>query len=47
VIIKDDPVIFTDENGKQHDIMLLKLPSPTTITPVAIPDCVKPDRPPV
>ncbi|XP_072249478.1 trypsin-2-like [Leuresthes tenuis] len=36
--IRDDPVIYADKNGK-HDIMLLKLPSPTKIKPVTIPDC--------
>uniref|UniRef100_A0A672GJU1 Trypsin I-P38-like n=1 Tax=Salarias fasciatus TaxID=181472 RepID=A0A672GJU1_SALFA len=31
--------IFQDQNRRSHDIMLLKLPNPSTITPVALPDC--------
>uniref|UniRef100_A0A672FXU1 Trypsin I-P38-like n=1 Tax=Salarias fasciatus TaxID=181472 RepID=A0A672FXU1_SALFA len=31
--------IFQDQNRRSHDIMLLKLPNLSTITPVALPDC--------
>ncbi|KAM9722705.1 trypsin-3-like [Menidia menidia] len=34
VEIKADPVIFTDQNGQKHDIMLLKLPKETNLHPV-------------
>ncbi|CAG5867824.1 unnamed protein product, partial [Menidia menidia] len=34
VKIKADPVIFTDQNGQRHDIMLLKLPKETNLHPV-------------
>ncbi|KAI3352546.1 hypothetical protein L3Q82_005490 [Scortum barcoo] len=41
--IIQDHVIFTDKdakgNKKMHDIMLLKLPTPTNIKPVKLPDC--------
>ncbi|XP_042341713.1 trypsin I-P1-like [Plectropomus leopardus] len=39
VKITDDPVIFTDGDGRRHDIMLLKLPKKTDITPIKLPDC--------
>ncbi|XP_029950410.1 snake venom serine protease KN13-like [Salarias fasciatus] len=31
--------IFQDQNRRSHDIMLLKLPKRSTITPVPLPDC--------
>ncbi|XP_042340311.1 thrombin-like enzyme elegaxobin-1 [Plectropomus leopardus] len=31
--------IYTDSQGRQHDIMLLQLPNPTDITPVTLPSC--------
>ncbi|KAM9723577.1 serine protease 1-like isoform 1-T1 [Menidia menidia] len=34
VEIKADPVIFMDQNGQKHDIMLLKLPEETNLHPV-------------
>ncbi|XP_051240386.1 anionic trypsin-2-like [Dicentrarchus labrax] len=41
--ITEDPQIFTDQdnnnNVRQHDIMLLKLPRKVTIRPVQLPDC--------
>ncbi|XP_067441511.1 anionic trypsin-2-like isoform X2 [Thunnus thynnus] len=41
--IKAQPEIFTDKNNnkRSHDIMLLKLPSPTRIQPVPLPSCRK------
>ncbi|XP_076585792.1 kallikrein-6-like [Chaetodon auriga] len=43
VQITAEPVIFTDKdknnNNRSHDIMLLHLPRPTNIQPVALPDC--------
>ncbi|XP_038128518.1 kallikrein-7-like [Cyprinodon tularosa] len=33
--------IYTDNNGK-HDIMLVKLPNPTTIKPIQLTDCETP-----
>lgn len=43
VQITAEPVIYEDEdddNNKQsHDILLLQLPAPTNIPPVALPDC--------
>ncbi|KAM9723579.1 blarinasin-2-like [Menidia menidia] len=47
VKIKADPVIFTDQNGQKHDIMLLKLPKETNLHPVVpLPPvgCQKPAR---
>ncbi|XP_044201449.1 trypsin-4-like isoform X3 [Thunnus albacares] len=45
VRIKAQPEIFTDydkkNNKRSHDIMLLKLPSPTRIRPVPLPSCRK------
>ncbi|XP_026216130.1 cationic trypsin-like [Anabas testudineus] len=50
VEIKDPPVIFTDKdennNDRIHDLMLLKLPSPTKIKPVGLPDCKSPQSTP-
>ncbi|XP_026215383.1 snake venom serine protease KN13-like [Anabas testudineus] len=41
--ITEPPVIFKDKddnnNDRTHDLMLLKLPSPTKIKPVGLPDC--------
>ncbi|XP_032407520.1 arginine esterase-like [Xiphophorus hellerii] len=31
--------IYRDSNGREHDIMLLKLQSKTTIQPIRLPDC--------
>ncbi len=43
VEIKAPPEIFTDKdknnNKRSHDIMLLQLPTPSGIAPVALPDC--------
>uniref|UniRef100_A0A3Q3K385 trypsin n=1 Tax=Monopterus albus TaxID=43700 RepID=A0A3Q3K385_MONAL len=43
VQITTQPVIFKDKdnnnNVRHHDIMLLKLPTPTQIQPVGLPDC--------
>uniref|UniRef100_A0A3Q3K068 Peptidase S1 domain-containing protein n=1 Tax=Monopterus albus TaxID=43700 RepID=A0A3Q3K068_MONAL len=33
--------IFKDQGNKEHDIMLLKLPTPINIQPVRLPDCQK------
>ncbi|GLD63883.1 kallikrein-8-like protein, partial [Lates japonicus] len=38
VPITDQPVIFTDASGRQHDLMLLKLPKPTQIQPIPLPE---------
>ncbi|XP_028449810.1 putative trypsin-6, partial [Perca flavescens] len=37
--IVDEPVIYYDNMDIQHDIMLLKLPTPTLIAPVPLPRC--------
>uniref|UniRef100_A0A3B3X8P0 Peptidase S1 domain-containing protein n=1 Tax=Poecilia mexicana TaxID=48701 RepID=A0A3B3X8P0_9TELE len=38
-LIRDDPVIYTEE-GRQHDIMLLKLRRPVTdVPPALLPSC--------
>uniref|UniRef100_A0A8P4GLM1 Peptidase S1 domain-containing protein n=1 Tax=Dicentrarchus labrax TaxID=13489 RepID=A0A8P4GLM1_DICLA len=39
VQITAEPVIYTDKDNRFHDIMLLQLPEPTKIQPVALPDC--------
>uniref|UniRef100_A0A8C4DTJ6 Peptidase S1 domain-containing protein n=1 Tax=Dicentrarchus labrax TaxID=13489 RepID=A0A8C4DTJ6_DICLA len=39
VQITAKPVIYTDKDNRFHDIMLLQLPEPTKIQPVALPDC--------
>ncbi|KAL7404668.1 hypothetical protein ABVT39_017809 [Epinephelus coioides] len=39
VQITAPPVIYTENNGISHDIMLLKLPNPTQIQPVPLPRC--------
>ncbi|XP_038568687.1 kallikrein-8-like [Micropterus salmoides] len=43
VKITAEPVIYTDKdsnnNTSSHDIMLLQLPSPPEIQPIALPDC--------
>ncbi|KAL7404656.1 hypothetical protein ABVT39_017669 [Epinephelus coioides] len=44
VQITAPPVIYTDNNGVSHDIMLLKLPNPTQIHPVPLPDCKNPPK---
>ncbi|XP_034740804.1 kallikrein-8-like [Etheostoma cragini] len=46
--ITAEPVIYTDKDNnnrmRSHDIMLLQLPSPSNIPPVALPDCnLRPD----
>uniref|UniRef100_A0A3B3UE72 Peptidase S1 domain-containing protein n=1 Tax=Poecilia latipinna TaxID=48699 RepID=A0A3B3UE72_9TELE len=39
-IILDNPVVYIDNNGRQHDIMLLKLRRPVKdIVPIPQPDC--------
>ncbi|XP_017259835.1 anionic trypsin-2 isoform X2 [Kryptolebias marmoratus] len=40
--ITDNPVVYIDKNGLQHDIMLLKLPKKTSIQQVKLPDCKSP-----
>nr|XP_033472155.1 kallikrein-13-like isoform X2 [Epinephelus lanceolatus] len=37
--IKSEPVVFKDSSNRTHDIMLLKLPNPTQVQPVPLPDC--------
>lgn len=40
VKITAEPVIYTDkDNNRVHDVMLLQLPSPSDIPPIALPDC--------
>ncbi|XP_073333576.1 kallikrein-6-like [Pagrus major] len=43
VQITAEPVIYTDKdknnNSRSHDLMLLQLPGPSNIQPVALPDC--------
>ncbi|XP_035516057.1 kallikrein-8-like [Morone saxatilis] len=39
VQITAEPVNYTDKDNRFHDIMLLQLPEPTKIQPVALPDC--------
>ncbi|XP_068565523.1 putative trypsin-6 [Cebidichthys violaceus] len=39
VMISGPPEIFKGKNDMDHDIMLLKLPNPTLIPPVPLPDC--------
>lgn len=43
VQITAEPVIYADNdnnnNRRSHDIMLLQLPSPTDIQPIALPNC--------
>ncbi|KAG7485350.1 anionic trypsin-2-like [Solea senegalensis] len=39
VQITDSPVTFKDRNGKEHDIMLVKLPSKTQTQTVQLPNC--------
>ncbi|KAM9363772.1 kallikrein-6-like [Symphorus nematophorus] len=43
VQIRAEPVIYTDKdknkNDRSHDIMLLQLPGPAGVTPIALPDC--------
>ncbi|KAL7404348.1 hypothetical protein ABVT39_013478 [Epinephelus coioides] len=43
VKITAPPVIYT-ANNVRHDIMLLKLPNPTQIQPVPLPDCQDPPK---
>lgn len=38
VKITAKPVIYTDDNNRPHDIMLLQLPNSIDIQPVALPD---------
>lgn len=38
VEITAKPVIYTDDNNRPHDIMLLQLPNSIDIQPVALPD---------
>ncbi|XP_044042595.1 snake venom serine protease BthaTL-like isoform X2 [Siniperca chuatsi] len=48
VVIKAPPEIFTDydknNNKRSHDIMLLKLPRPTKIRPIELPNCRNPPK---
>ncbi|XP_010765080.1 kallikrein-8-like [Notothenia coriiceps] len=37
--ITAEPVIYTDNEDRSHDIMLLQLPKPSGVPPVALPDC--------
>ncbi|XP_035856797.1 kallikrein-6-like isoform X1 [Sander lucioperca] len=39
VQITAEPVIYTENRTRSHDIMLLQLPSPSNIPPIALPDC--------
>ncbi|XP_030602898.1 protein C activator-like [Archocentrus centrarchus] len=36
--------VFFQDNDGLHDIMLVKLPTPSEITPVALPDCLHPPQ---
>ncbi|XP_073332089.1 granzyme F-like [Pagrus major] len=41
MLITAPPVMYGDDEKRIHDIMLLKLPTPTEIKPVDLPDCNK------
>ncbi|KAM8771692.1 kallikrein-6-like isoform 2-T4 [Acanthopagrus schlegelii] len=44
VQIRAEPVIYTDRDSRSHDLMLLQLPSPSSVQPVALPDCEDPPK---
>ncbi|XP_030601748.1 anionic trypsin-1-like [Archocentrus centrarchus] len=42
--VKVTSEVFYQDNTGRHDIMLLKLPAPANIQPVALPDCLNPPK---